>query len=140
MSPAPAEILGALRDRGQLGAAEAELASRVPVATDITVEADSGGHTDNRPLGVLLPVSIVLRLLLRTLLLPVLVLPLLLIAALVRRLVAGRRRLLLVAGGRLGPRRGRVPAGSGGLARGRPGGRRRRCGVRGRGRLLGVVR
>jgi hypothetical protein len=31
--------------------------SRVPLACDITVEADSGGHTDNRPLSVLLPAS-----------------------------------------------------------------------------------
>ncbi|HZJ66954.1 MAG TPA: nitronate monooxygenase, partial [Kofleriaceae bacterium] len=56
MSPAPADILSALRDRGLLTEAEAELASRVPLATDVTVEADSAGHTDNRPLGVLLPV------------------------------------------------------------------------------------
>jgi hypothetical protein len=28
--------------------AEADLAARVPVAEDITVEADSGGHTDNQ--------------------------------------------------------------------------------------------
>ena len=34
---------------------EAELAARVPVAEDVTVEADSGGHTDNRPLVALLP-------------------------------------------------------------------------------------
>ena len=61
MSPAPADILAVLRDRGQLGAAEADLASRVPVASDITVEGDSGGHTDNRPLGVVLPVILDLR-------------------------------------------------------------------------------
>ena len=61
MSPAPADILSALRGRGQLTEAEAELASRVPLATDVTVEADSAGHTDNRPLGVLLPVILGLR-------------------------------------------------------------------------------
>ena len=61
MSPAPAEILAHLRDRGQLTEAEASLASRVPIATDVTVEADSGGHTDNRPLAVILPAILALR-------------------------------------------------------------------------------
>jgi trans-AT polyketide synthase/acyltransferase/oxidoreductase domain-containing protein len=55
MSPAPAEITGALVARGLLTPEEARLAARVPVAEDITVEADSGGHTDNRPLGALFP-------------------------------------------------------------------------------------
>ena len=49
MAPAPAEILSALVARGALTAAEAEVGARVAVAEDITVEADSGGHTDNRP-------------------------------------------------------------------------------------------
>ncbi|MEV6671746.1 PfaD family polyunsaturated fatty acid/polyketide biosynthesis protein [Streptomyces sp. NPDC051162] len=61
MSPAPASLLRHLVDRGHLSADEAELAARVPVAEDITVEADSGGHTDNRPLAVLLPVMLALR-------------------------------------------------------------------------------
>lgn len=56
MSPAPPEILDALVAAGGITADEARLAGRVPVAEDLTVEADSGGHTDNRPLGVLLPV------------------------------------------------------------------------------------
>ncbi len=55
MSPAPAEILDALVSRGLLTPDEARLALRVPVAEDITIEADSGGHTDNRPLGALFP-------------------------------------------------------------------------------------
>jgi NAD(P)H-dependent flavin oxidoreductase YrpB (nitropropane dioxygenase family) len=33
----------------------------VPLAEDVTVEADSGGHTDNRPLAVVLPVIRALR-------------------------------------------------------------------------------
>jgi PfaD family protein len=33
----------------------------VPVAEDVTVEADSGGHTDNRPLTALLPAILSLR-------------------------------------------------------------------------------
>ena len=61
MSPAPAELLAELVARGQLTQAEADLAARVPVAEDITVESDSGGHTDNRPLVSLLPRIMALR-------------------------------------------------------------------------------
>jgi trans-AT polyketide synthase, acyltransferase and oxidoreductase domains len=39
----------------------AALAAHVPMADDISVEADSGGHTDNRPLVCLLPVIQILR-------------------------------------------------------------------------------
>ncbi|MBR7837997.1 PfaD family polyunsaturated fatty acid/polyketide biosynthesis protein [Actinospica durhamensis] len=55
MAPAPAPLLRALVEQGRLTADEAELAGRVPVAEDVTVEADSGGHTDNRPLVTLVP-------------------------------------------------------------------------------------
>jgi PfaD family protein len=55
VSPAPREMLQALVARGELTMAEAELAARVPIAEDVTVEADSGGHTDNRPLAALFP-------------------------------------------------------------------------------------
>lgn len=55
LSPAPAEILQNLVAQGHLTAEEAELAALVPVAEDIIVESDSGGHTDNRPLGSLFP-------------------------------------------------------------------------------------
>lgn len=58
LSPAPESMLRPLVEAGKLTAQEAELARRIPVAEDITVEADSGGHTDNRPLPVLLPVII----------------------------------------------------------------------------------
>jgi trans-AT polyketide synthase/acyltransferase/oxidoreductase domain-containing protein len=61
MSPPPPEILTALVARGDLTQTEAALAARLPVAEDITVEADSGGHTDNRPLVTLLPVILGLR-------------------------------------------------------------------------------
>jgi trans-AT polyketide synthase/acyltransferase/oxidoreductase domain-containing protein len=47
--------------RGQLTEDEARLATRVPVAEDVTVEADSGGHTDNRPLGAVLPAILAMR-------------------------------------------------------------------------------
>ena len=61
MSPAPPQILGQLVAEGKLTQQEADLASRVAVAEDITVEADSGGHTDNRPLVSLLPTVLKLR-------------------------------------------------------------------------------
>jgi trans-AT polyketide synthase, acyltransferase and oxidoreductase domains len=55
MAPPPTSMLRALVEQGRLTADEAVLAARVPVAEDVTVEADSGGHTDNRPLVALLP-------------------------------------------------------------------------------------
>ena len=55
MNPAPEPILNYLLEKGQIDRQQAELARRVPMADDITVEADSGGHTDNRPLISLLP-------------------------------------------------------------------------------------
>ena len=55
MRPAPRQILDALVAVRSLSRAEADLAQRIPVAEDVTAEADSGGHTDNRPLSVLLP-------------------------------------------------------------------------------------
>lgn len=61
MSPPPAEILDQLVRDGQLTAEEASLARRLPVAEDITVESDSGGHTDNRPLPALFPAILILR-------------------------------------------------------------------------------
>ena len=61
LSPAPPEILRALVERGQVTRAEADLAARIPLAEDVTVEADSGGHTDNRPLTVVLPAITALR-------------------------------------------------------------------------------
>ena len=61
LAPAPADMLAALVAAGRLTPAEAELARRVPVAEDLTAESDSGGHTDNRPLGALLPTIAALR-------------------------------------------------------------------------------
>jgi PfaD family protein len=61
MAPAPAEMLSALVARGALAEAEAEIGARVAVAEDITFEADSGGHTDNRPLTAVLPTLLALR-------------------------------------------------------------------------------
>ncbi|MFN7146699.1 MAG: PfaD family polyunsaturated fatty acid/polyketide biosynthesis protein, partial [Myxococcota bacterium] len=55
LRPAPAKLLEELVAKGKLTPRQAELARRVPVAEDITAEADSGGHTDRRPLSVLVP-------------------------------------------------------------------------------------
>ncbi|MCI4646479.1 MAG: PfaD family polyunsaturated fatty acid/polyketide biosynthesis protein [Hyphomonadaceae bacterium] len=48
MSPAPQALLAELASSGAITPLQAELASQVPVAADITAEADSGGHTDRR--------------------------------------------------------------------------------------------
>jgi PfaD family protein len=61
LAPAPAAILDTLVKEGKLTADEARLARHVPLAEDVTVESDSGGHTDNRPLGSLFPTIAALR-------------------------------------------------------------------------------
>ena len=61
LQPAPIKILNALVEQGQITPLQATLAQKVPLADDITVEADSGGHTDNRSLVCLLPSIIALR-------------------------------------------------------------------------------
>ena len=61
MQPAPERFLQLLLEKGKITPEQAALAVRVPMADDITVEADSGGHTDNRPLVALLPSIIQLR-------------------------------------------------------------------------------
>ncbi|MBW4671226.1 MAG: PfaD family polyunsaturated fatty acid/polyketide biosynthesis protein [Cyanomargarita calcarea GSE-NOS-MK-12-04C] len=61
MQPAPAKMLKELVDQGLITELQASLAAKVAMADDITVEADSGGHTDNRPLVCLLPSMLALR-------------------------------------------------------------------------------
>ncbi|WP_409918659.1 PfaD family polyunsaturated fatty acid/polyketide biosynthesis protein [Hyphomonas sp.] len=53
MAPPPEKMLQDLVASGALTPAQADLASMVPVAAEITAESDSGGHTDNRPASVL---------------------------------------------------------------------------------------
>jgi trans-AT polyketide synthase/acyltransferase/oxidoreductase domain-containing protein len=60
MAPAPDAILRKLVEEGSITEEQAQLAEYVPMADDITVEADSGGHTDNRPLVLLLPAILTL--------------------------------------------------------------------------------
>ncbi len=60
-SPPPQKLLAQLIDKNLITRAEAELAGMIPMADDLTAEADSGGHTDNRPAISLLPTMIALR-------------------------------------------------------------------------------
>lgn len=60
-APAPAKILSLLVDEGAITVEQAKLAEQIPIAQDITAEADSGGHTDNRPALTLLPTILALR-------------------------------------------------------------------------------
>lgn len=55
MSPPPEKLLKQLVESGDLTQEQARMASEIPMAQDITVEADSGGHTDNRPALTLFP-------------------------------------------------------------------------------------
>ena len=56
LMPAPQAMLDALVREGKLSRLEADLARKIAVAEDLTVEADSGGHTDNQPLVAMFPV------------------------------------------------------------------------------------
>ncbi|MFT5131956.1 MAG: trans-AT polyketide synthase/acyltransferase/oxidoreductase domain-containing protein [Gammaproteobacteria bacterium] len=60
-SPAPEKFLKSLLEAGEISEEQAELARCVPMAQDLTVEADSGGHTDNRPAITLIPTIVALR-------------------------------------------------------------------------------
>ena len=60
-SPPPEKLLKELLAQGAITNEEAELAKTIPMAQDLTVEADSGGHTDNRPAITLLPTMLALR-------------------------------------------------------------------------------
>jgi PfaD family protein len=61
LQPAPTKILKELLQQGLISELQANLAAKVPMADDIIAEADSGGHTDNRPLVCMLPSIIALR-------------------------------------------------------------------------------
>ena len=60
-SPPPEKFLRQLLNQGLISAEQAAFASEIPMADDLTVEADSGGHTDNRPALTLLPTMLALR-------------------------------------------------------------------------------
>lgn len=61
LSPPPERMLRELVAAGHITQHQASLAAQFPVADDVTAEADSGGHTDNRPAITLLPTIIALR-------------------------------------------------------------------------------
>ena len=61
LTPVPAPLLAELVAQGRLTAAEAALAETLCLAEDLTVESDSGGHTDGRPLGPLFSEILQLR-------------------------------------------------------------------------------
>ncbi len=60
-APPPERMLQELVRTGALTPEQARLASRIPVAQELTAEADSGCHTDNRPLVTLFPTMLALR-------------------------------------------------------------------------------
>jgi trans-AT polyketide synthase, acyltransferase and oxidoreductase domains len=60
-SPPPEKHLHLLLEQGKITAGQADLARRIPMAQDLTAEADSGGHTDNRPALCLFPTMTALR-------------------------------------------------------------------------------
>ncbi|MFO0609009.1 MAG: PfaD family polyunsaturated fatty acid/polyketide biosynthesis protein [Polyangiales bacterium] len=59
--PPPGDLVHALLASGRVTREQAALAAHVPMADDVTFEADSGGHTDGRPLVGLLPAALRLR-------------------------------------------------------------------------------
>jgi PfaD family protein len=61
LQPAPAAILAYLVQEGRITELQANLAETIPMADDLTVEGDSGGHTYNRPLVCLIPEMVALR-------------------------------------------------------------------------------
>ena len=61
MQPPPEAIVRGLVAAGVLSPAQAQLAEHIPMADDICVEADSGGHTDQGVALALLPAMILLR-------------------------------------------------------------------------------
>ncbi len=61
LSPPPERMVRELLAAGHIRPEQAAAAAKFPMADDITVEADSGGHTDNRPAITLLPTIVALR-------------------------------------------------------------------------------
>ncbi len=61
LSPPPDKFLNQLVEAGEITDEQAEMAREIPMAQDLTAEADSGGHTDNRPAIALLPALMSLR-------------------------------------------------------------------------------
>jgi len=60
-APPPRKMVDELVRLGHITREEADLSQRIPMAQDLTAEADSGGHTDNRPAITLIPTFLALR-------------------------------------------------------------------------------
>jgi len=60
-SPAPKEMVEKLLAQGKITQLEADLSAFIPMADDLTAEADSGGHTDMAASYALIPAMIRLR-------------------------------------------------------------------------------
>ncbi len=58
LAPAPEPLLRELVAAGKLTEQEARLAATIPLAEAVSAEGDSGGHTDQRPLTVLIPLML----------------------------------------------------------------------------------
>lgn len=61
LQPAPEKIVKILFEQGEITEEQMELSKYIPLAGEICIEADSGGHTDQGVLVVLLPVILRLR-------------------------------------------------------------------------------
>src|SRR5207237_122204 len=61
MSPAPRHVVDKLLHTNSITAVEAELSQEIPMAWDVCVESDSGGHTDQGVASVLMPAILNLR-------------------------------------------------------------------------------
>jgi len=61
LSPPPDRFLIQLIESGEITNDQARMAREIPMAQDLTAEADSGGHTDNRPALALVPAMVALR-------------------------------------------------------------------------------
>ena len=61
LSPAPQAMVSSLLERREITPDQAQWARSMPICDDITAEADSGGHTDNRPMATLVPAFTRLR-------------------------------------------------------------------------------
>jgi trans-AT polyketide synthase/acyltransferase/oxidoreductase domain-containing protein len=61
LAPPPEKLLQRLIEQQRISIEEAQLARHIPMADALTAEADSGGHTDNRPALALLPTILALR-------------------------------------------------------------------------------
>ncbi len=61
LAPPPLKLVNALLAEGKISQIEAELSQEIPMAGQITVEADSGGHTDKGAFITLLPTILALK-------------------------------------------------------------------------------